>query len=220
MKRLIVVVACLFYTLLLTAQAGVYNNPGDQSIMLLPTAYTMPKGSFSITDYELFVVQFTAAPTPSTHVSIVSLIPFFKDALKTFTVGVKQRYYTRDRISSAAWLSYTPDSKSMSIGNILSLGKPSESLHLGILYVRNEEDGLDSPVIFAGVRKDLSKRIALLGEVVTSIDQLSDDVDGFFGGGIRFIGDTISWELGGFRGINDDLGDIYFIPLLKATVEF
>ena len=180
----------------------------------------MPRGSFAITDYELLVVQFTTAPSPSTHISAMGFIPFFKDAIKSFTVGVKQRYYTRDKLSSAGWVSWTPDSKSITVGNVVSIGKPSESLHLGIVYARNELDDLESPVIFAGVRKDLSKRIALLGEVITSTDQLSDDLDGFYGVGIRFIGDTVSWEIGGFRGINDDLGDIYFIPLLKATVEF
>ncbi len=219
LKTLLLIVA-VWFTLCLSAQEADGYMPGDQSLMLLPTAYTMPRGSSSLTNYEVLVLQYAYAPTNSTHISGMSVMPFFEGFEKSITLGAKQRYLKKGYVQSAVFISLTPDSQVFSAGNVLSIGRPAQSLHLGALYAWNNEEGMDSPVIFAGVRKDLGRKVAIMFEYGTVIDELSDDLDAIVSFGFRFKGNNIAWDLGGIRPTGVSTDDLYFFPVIKATFEF
>ena len=129
MKRIIVFVVIL---LLANGLFGREYQVGDHELCLMPTAYTMPVGSTYFTDYELFFLNFTFAPTNRTHVGFFTLFPVTTDFLQTFSVGVKQNYVKKENFESAAWFAYTPEIEGISIGNVVSISKENSSLHLGI----------------------------------------------------------------------------------------
>lgn len=218
--KALLLVAAVWFALCLSAQEADVYTPGDQSLMLLPTAYTMPKGTSSFTDYEIIVIQYAYAPTNSTHISGMTLMPFFKGFEQSITLGVKQRYLKKGIVQSAAFASYTPKSQVLTLGNVISLGKPSQSFHLGAVYAWDKEEGMDSPIIFAGVRKDLGRKVAFMMEYGTILDEMREDLSGVISFGFRFKGESIAWDLGGIRPTGFSDGVLYFFPVIKATFEF
>jgi hypothetical protein len=218
--KTLLLVVIVWLTLCLSAQEADGYTPGDQSLLLLPTAYTMPKGKSSFTDYEILIIQYAYAPTNSTHISALSILPFFKEYEKSITLGVKQRYLKMGVIQSADFGSYTPDSQVLTLGNVFSIGKPSQSLHLGAFYAWNEKEGRDYPVIIAGARKYLNRKTAFMIEYGTILDELKEDFTGLYSFGFRFIKYSIAWDIGGIRNTADTIGSLFFIPIIKATFEF
>lgn len=219
-KKLIVAMVLLSLMLVLTAQVNPQYKPGDQSLMLMPTAYTMPAGTNAFTDYEVVFIQYAHALTNHTHLSIASMLPMVPEFVQSITVGVKQRYLVQGNVQAAAFGSYTPDSRILMVGNVVSLGQPSASLHFGLAYGWAEEEHADSPIFYLGARKDLSPKVALLAEYGNSFTALNDELKGIASLCFRFVGDTISWDLGGIRPVGVDMGDLLFFPVLKATFEF
>ena len=219
-KKYFTLVALLTLALALSAQATLGYRPGDQSLMFVPTAYTMPGNSNAITDYEVVFIQFTHAFESNTHVSIMSAMPVTSDFVKSITLGVKQRYLAKGIVQSSAFGSLTPDSRMLIMGNVVSLGQPSQSLHLGLLYGWQKKGGFDAPLFFVGARKNLSSKVALMAEYGSPIGPTNGTVQNIASFGIRFISNTISWDLGGVRPEGVDMGNLYFFPVLKATYEF
>ena len=79
---------------------------GDHELFLMPTAYTMPKGTFYFSDYELVFLNFTAAPFNGIHVGVFTLFPITSDFLNTLTFGIKQNYYQSHNFGSAVFGSF------------------------------------------------------------------------------------------------------------------
>ena len=191
---------------------------GDHELLLMPTAYTMETGQSYFSDYELVFLNYTYGVTPSTHVGIFTLFPITKDFLETVTLGVKQKYLSSDFVSSALWVSYTPKVSGLTVGNVFSFGKTSNGLHVGIATASSfEENTAEWPlIIMLGYRLDISKKLSLLAEYTNVEALIEDGFNGLLSIGIRFRGESISWELGGIRPL-ESTGDFLFAPLLKAT---
>ncbi|MDD3562184.1 MAG: hypothetical protein PHR32_00725 [Candidatus Cloacimonetes bacterium] len=219
-KKYLIAMTLLTLVLALTAQATTGYRPGDQSLMLVPTAYTMPAGSHAITNYEVIVIQYAYAFPTNTHVSIMSAMPVWSDFVKTITLGVKQRYFVKGIVQSSAFASFNPDIPGYMLGNVVSIGQPSQSLHLGLMYGWADGEGMNNPLFFLGGRKDVGAKIALMAEFGSTIGSTNADVNSLISFGVRFISSSISWDLGGVRPVGEDMGDLYFIPVLKATFEF
>ncbi len=213
---LIVVLLCILSIL----SAGQEYMSGDQSLLLFPTAYTMPQGSYAFTSFELLIMQFTAALTNSTHLTAVSVFPINMDMLRTFTPGIKQRYLHGENIQAAVMAGYMIDFGILNLGNVISFGKPEQSLHLGVNYTAATKQGHDTFVFSLGGRKDLSRRIALISEIASSMEAFEDEFDGILTIGIRFKGEKMSWDLGGFRPLSATDGNFLLFPLIKATIVF
>jgi len=217
---LLLSILCLFCPLLFATGSSSYE-PGDQSLIFLPTAYTMPKKTYSFTNYELVFAQLAYAPTDNSHVSAFSMIPFFKEAIKSFSLGAKVKYYSNAKVSSALWTSYTPDARLFTLGNVVSFGKPSQSLHIGAAYVYSENNDNPSGVVFWGLRHDLSRKVSFLFEYANLLEKMEDDFNGLISFGLRVRSGSVAWEFGGMRPLVSDIGDdFFFFPVLKATVEF
>lgn len=199
----------------------------DQSLMTLPTAYTMPKGRSALTNFELVLMQYSYAITDRAHLSAAMVFPFNKDMIKTFSAGGKYNYYRGDKLQAALWGSYTPDPAVGTLGNIFSYGNPKLSGHLITAGVANLRESEVRMLIGLGGIVSLSPRVSLIGESyyvpgnvidIEGEDELNDDIKIILMG-VRFRGDKISWDLGAGRPL-EDMGDILALPFVKATFMF
>ena len=84
----------------------------------------------------------------------------------------------------------------------------------------SESDGWEF-VYMLGGRVDISRKICLIAEYTNFSTGAENGFNGFISIGFRFIGESVAWELGGFRPLRGT-GDADFVlfPLLKATVLF
>ncbi|PKN78009.1 MAG: hypothetical protein CVU48_09670 [Candidatus Cloacimonetes bacterium HGW-Cloacimonetes-1] len=193
----------------------------DQSVLIMPTAYTMEKGTMAFTDYELAGLQLSRAITHNTHITAAMVFPITADLIRTFTVGVKHNYFRSPKVQSALWASYIIDPHFLSIGNILSIGSPQASVHLGVATGTDFTHEIKTYILMLGGMKDLSPRIALLGEIIGTNQVLDEEGNGLINIGVRFKGRDLSWDLGAFRPLNiDDGGELYALPFVKATYVF
>jgi len=187
---------------------------GDHELFIMPTAQTMPKGSAYFSDYELFFLNYTLAPTDRTHIGIFTLFPITDDFLRTITFGVKQNYFRTNNFSAAVWGSYSPDGKLATIGNVCSLTNKENSFHFALSKgVQFDNDNVDETIFMAGVK--LQKFIA----EYTNSNSLIEDVDfnGLLTIGFRFGGDNLKFDIAGIRPLEGDLGPFIAFPFLKVT---
>ena len=136
MKKL-ALLSILFCALSFLGAADEEFHAGDQSVFMLPTAYTMPKGSCAVTVYEAVILQFAYAPIDRLHLSAgMVVLPFNYnlDMAETITAGAKYNYYRGKSMASAVWGSCTYRPKLLTLGNVLSFGsnggKGVGSVHL------------------------------------------------------------------------------------------
>ncbi len=230
MKKVLVLASIILATTaFMFAEADPQFLAADQTLMIMPTAYTMPKGTSAFTNFELFLLQYTYAYMDRVHLSAAMVFPVFKDAIKTFTVGSKISYYREDKLQTALWVSYIPDPKIFSLGHVFSYGIPKISGHLTTGLVTKAQDG-DAILSYGtedlfyhagfGVINSLSPRTSLITELHLGRYTGDDGVDSLILCGLRFKGKNISWDLGGFRPINEDMGELIALPFVKATILF
>jgi hypothetical protein len=224
MTKLIFLLFFLFVAFSVFAQdASEPYFAGDQSLLIMPTAYTMPKGSSAFTDYELIVIQYSYAIGNRTHLSAMSAFPISAELMRSLTIGVKQNYFKSGMLQSAAWVSFTPDNeiRLLTFGNVFSYGTSKTSGHAAIAIGANMQDEISSAIIMVGGTTRLSNTINLMGEFMSSSEVLAEDAaSGIINIGIRFKGPKLSWDLGGFRPTKGDTGDVLLLPFLKATFIF
>lgn len=195
---------------------------GDHELLFMPTAYTMDKGSWYFSDYELFFINLSYAPTSSTHLGVFTLFPITSDFLETATLGIKQNVLHQSSMADAVWATFTPKGSLFTIGDVLSIGKPANGLHLSISAITdlNSSNKHWYAVYMAGYRYDVSKKLSLLIEYMNAQVLLDEgDFKGLLSLGVRFHVESICWEIGGFRPLADT-GDLFLIPLLKGTFLF
>jgi hypothetical protein len=228
-KALILAGLLLALTAFIYAEDDTQFLAADQTLMIMPTAYTMPKRTSAFTNFELFLLQYTYAYNDRIHLSAAMVFPVVKDAVKTFTLGTKINYLRMDKFQSAVWLSYNQDSKILSVGNVNSYGTPALSAHVsagiitrsvnngGILEYEAEDDLIH---VGFGLMNSLSKRASLITELHLGRDSDFSDTEGLLLVGLRFKGKTLSWDLGGFRPVSEDMGDLIALPFVKATILF
>lgn len=193
---------------------------GDHELLLMPTAYTMEKGNSYFSDYELFILNYTVAPSNNTHISVLTLFPITTAFIESFTLGIKQNYYRSEKLQSAFWASYTPKASLLFVGNTVSFGKKSNSFHLGTGIVANFDfDDAWATLISLGYRHDFSRKVIFLAEYSTGGNKTDIKANGLISLGIRFRYESISWEIAGIRPL-ESTGDLLFFPLLKGTFLF
>lgn len=205
---------------------------GTQSVFVLPTAYTMPKGSSSLTDYEVVFLQYAYAASDRVHLSAAMVFPFNTDMVKTFSLGGKVNYFRGKDVESAFWASFTPDAKVVTAGNVLSVGNEKANLHIvGLMSgVFGEEEilgdfGLGGIVRFSnrvnGMVDLIFTPFTIAGGGDSDFLDLGDSInDAGVIFGIRFKGQQVSWDLGAMRIIGEDMGELIALPFLKATFLF
>ena len=193
--------------------------PGDNELLLMPTAYTMPAGNGYFSDYELFLLNYSYSATPTTHISVFSLFPMTTQFYETFTFGVKQKLFTYKLFQTALYGAFTPKSSSYSIGDVVSIGKPQKSFHFSLAYVKYSEHTDADWIYMLGFRLDASKSSSLIIEYENANSMISDEFKGLLTFGVRIRSTHMSWELAGIRPLSST-GNLLFFPLLKVAYYF
>ena len=195
-------------------------RPGDHEVMMMPTAYTMEKGQSYITDYELFVLNYTYGITSRTHISALVMFPIMAEFYKTFSFGIKQNYWRSEYFSGALYATYMPligeEQNLITFGNVLSIGNMRKALHIGIGAISEFEH--IEPIYMLGGTINLSKMVSLLVEYSNTNELLDNDFIGLLSFGIRFRSGRMAWELGGIRPLADTGDSFIMFPWLKATL--
>jgi hypothetical protein len=194
-------------------------SAGDNELLLMPTAYTMPVGNSYFSDYELFLLNYSYAVSSSTHLSIFSLFPITTSFYESLTFGIKQKIITYGSIQSALYGSYTPKSTSYSIGDVVSIGQPSKSFHVSLAYVKYRAESDADWIYMLGFRIDPSEKTSLLIEYENANSLIRDDFKGLLSFGIKIHSRNMSWEIAGIRPIGSS-GSLLLIPLLKVGYYF
>ncbi|MDO9576936.1 MAG: hypothetical protein Q7J16_03545 [Candidatus Cloacimonadales bacterium] len=217
MKKIVIVVLGLIAANFLFA--GDYQV-GDHDLLLLPTAYTMPRGSGYFSDYELFFINYSFAPTDRTIIGAFSLFPIVTDFLDTFSISVKQNYLKFKNLQSAAWIAYAPKMKGLSIGNVISIATPNSSFHIGYSALNDTESDNWENLFMLGIRAELTERTDFIIEFENTSTLIEENFSGIVSLGIRFKSERVAWDFAGVRPLAEDTGSLLFIPLIKATVYF
>jgi hypothetical protein len=198
---------------------SVEYSPGDHELFLMPTAYTMNEGDAYFSDYELFFLNFTYAPTSRTHVGVMTLFPITNDFVETVTLGLKQNYVRTRNFEAALWGSYTIKNSLYSIGSVFSVGRRSLSLHMACSLTGEAKESNNMLLLLVGARADISRKLCGIVEYTNAKELLDQDFNGLISIGLRFRGESTSWELAGIRPL-ERTGDFLFLPFLKATFLF
>lgn len=195
-------------------------QPGDHEVLIMPTAYTMPKGSAYFSDYEVFLLSSGYAVTSTTHISAAVLFPVYKGFYNTATFGIKQNYYRSNGFSGAAFSSITVYSGAFLIGNVFSLGTPERNFNIGVAYYSQLEESRNSQFVYMlGSKFDVSRSVSILAEFDgLNYAYASDFNGGIISLGLRFRSDDITWEIAGIRDLSNNSGSLLFFPFVKATL--
>ena len=214
MRKLILLILLLVFTAPMEAQQ---YRLGDHELFFMPTAETMPKDSSYFAVHELFVLNYTYAVTGRTHVSALMVFPITTDAIRTFSIGVKQNYFRSQYFQGAVFGTFIFESDTYSIGNVFSFGNDNIDGHIGIGIVNKLSDSSTSNVIIsmAGIKARVSEKISIIAEC-----DYFEDTDGLIAIGIRFTGKSIFFDFAGFRSIKDAPDRLLFYPFVKASYMF
>jgi hypothetical protein len=194
-------------------------HPGDNELLLMPTAYTMPQGNSYFSDYELLLLNYSYAVTSSTHLSAFSIFPVTTQFYESFTIGLKQKIFNNESIQSALYGTFTPNGTTFSIGDVISIGEAKKSFHFSLAYLKLFEKEKPLWVFMAGLRIDPSEKSSIIFEYenVSMADESGSA--GMLTLGFRIRSANMSWEIAGMRPLQYS-GDLLFIPLLKVGYYF
>lgn len=222
MKTIIIVLILVLASaaMLFAQETDPMFQAADQSLLILPTAYTMPKGGHTLTDYEIVILQYAYGLTDRTHLSIGMPFPVFVEAFEYSALGIKQNYLKYGDLQSAAILTWMPKAEGLGLMNVISYGTPQASVHGHVGVVMSYEEIADGAFLALGGLVNVSPRIALISEIMTVTDALDEEGGQLFTVGVRFKGNKLSWDLGGFRPFTGDSGELLLFPLVKMTVMF
>lgn len=231
MKKLVFLSILLIALSFLGAADGEFYA-GDQSVFILPTAYTMPKGSFAVTGYEAVIPQIAYAPIDRLHLSAVGMIiPAGEIGFATIIFGAKCNYYRGKNIASAVWGSCMHNAPLITLGNVVSFGSNSGDgkggVHLmGMLLGYLDSENLKGTMGTGGILK-LSKHVNIMTELTfepfnikTEPSYYSEEENRYvlLIAGLRFKWKKASFDLGFMRMLGDvEQSELMRYPFVKIT---
>jgi len=212
----IVLAALLIFSLNLYSQN---YSPGDNELLLMPTAYTMPEKNSYFSDYELLLLNYSYAATSSTHLSAFSFFPVTIQFYESLTFGFKQKVITYKSVQSSVYGTFTPKGSAFSFGDVVSIADRKNSFHFSLGYIRVAEEAKPFIVFMAGLRIDPSEKTSLMLEYENVSTTYEEGSAGMISIGLRIRSTNMSWEIAGMRPLQYS-GDLLFIPLLKVGYYF
>lgn len=213
MRKFVAIMAILFFSF---SFAQDYRK-GDHELLMMPTAYTMPAKMSYFTDYELFFLNYTYAPTNTTHLSVFTMFPMTRDFTESFSIGGKQQFFSKKSAAGAVWGSLTLKSGTFLGGAVFSFGSRKANLHISLGTMRPEGGGWHS-LYMLGAKVHTSDRFAFILEYSNFQERLDNNFGGLITFGARFISESIAWDFGGIRPLADIGDEFLFFPWLKASV--
>ncbi len=216
------------------AEAGVLEDANIGRTWLSPTGLMAPKGTWSFSDWELFFIGASYAPTDDTSVSAMTIIPLSSDMpfLGMFTGKARVVHQPRVHVAlqATAFVALDDDDNYVAgnLGGVATYCTSADcasnvSAFAGVGLV--EDSGAAVPLTFsASVVQRLGKRVKLVleadtGAVVGNYD--SEIADGFLlWYGLRFHSANIGVDLGLVKPIYEGSADDELLPLGFPMLSF
>ncbi len=220
MRNLLIVLGILcFVAAPVRAQQAASNG-----LFLVPTAYTQPKGTHSLSSYVLLLWQYSYSLTNTTHISALTYFPVTADLVtQSFTIGIKQQVYRSGNLAVALTGTYQVANELYGVTAVSSIGSEDKSVHVGVGLGGDLIDESAGTLLTFGGRYRTSPKLSWMGEFMTTTSAIGEDeFRGLLTLGIRYhVTESFVADLGGMRPITSiDMGDFLALPVLKVTFEF
>ncbi len=209
------------------SRLGARIDPDRNSILLTPTAETLPKGSQYFRSFELLFLNYGVAVTDNLNLSMACFFPVSPN-WNFLALGAKWRVLDRgeELLGLAVTGSYliAPNDQTFStLGMVLGVGDAHRSLNMAIDY-GVDEDGESGERIMLGGDWQFSRKMKLITEWGSSAMIFSggdDDFDGFLTFGFRIFGDDMAFTLGAFRPlIEGDMDGFFGLPMVMFSAHW
>lgn len=205
-------------------------DPIGHTLMLMPTAFTPPKGSIVFRDFELLFLTLGYSPTNTTSIVAGGLFPVSTE-FNAFTFGIKQGLYQKANgaIAVAGNITVPMGSGINDAGYIWLLNGVGSyrfadkvGIHIAAGGIGAQGRNANAQGFSLGLGSDirLGSHVKLLAEVLhggTTFDPGSSGT--LINLGLRIHGDRLSADIGGMRPL-ENTGDLLFIPLLSVGYRF
>jgi hypothetical protein len=193
-------------------------DPDYNSVLLGPTAETLPKRAAYFRSFELLILNFGYAPTDNLNLSIGTLFPVTPE-LGMFSAGFKYRLLSREKhhigLAAAGTGTVVSESWLATLTGVIGVGNRRHSLNFSINGTFVEEQDPGAFYVVSGDTQ-VSGSTKLLAEFGNSANRVLDDedVDGFLNIGIRMFWERTSFTITGFRPLMSDSGDFIAFPIV------
>jgi hypothetical protein len=217
-----------------TVDPGVLNDANAGRGWLSPTALTEPGGTWSISDYELFLVSIGYAVTDQLTISATTIPPLTKDFPLWLLFNGKLQVIKVGRLRAALQGAVTYFSANNSSGDSFTAGEVGGAVtvciddecnsHVSGFVGAGFARATDSSVPFVGAATlvaRVARRVKLVAEVDSAFiaGKVNDVANGaLVWYGLRFTSSTIGVDLGFVRPFGvDDSGLVLGIPVLTFS---
>lgn len=212
---------------------GIIEDANAGRSWVMPTALTEPAGTWSFSDYELFLVSLGYAVTDELSISATTMLPIVEDMPFWLLVNAKYQVIHSGRVRGAIQGAITTvhdgDSSATAgvIGGALNLCLDDDCRstiggYVGAGFAHEDQSAV--PLVFAGsLAYGINKHVKLLLEADTGyiagggIDEAANGFLGWYG--VRFTSSIIGVDLGFMKPICDDcdIGLPMGFPFLSFT---
>ncbi len=215
-----------------------------RSMVLMPTAFTPPAGTWSFDDFELVFLTMSYSPTATTSLTVGALFPFDPADLEAYTLGFKQRLFQTPAKNFA--LALTGDISLLSGSNTSDFPGVWTANAVGSYAFSGPDSGSDFADLHVaaggagsweqangGTETHSAVSLAVGGDqrATANVDFLVEFLWGgeFLGTtqnesilnlGIRIHGQRLSAAICGFRVLSEDLGNLLLLPMIKIGYSF
>lgn len=204
------------------AKPGWRDDPDVNSLLLVPTAETLPAGDVYYRNFLLLFNNLGLAVSDNFNLSVMATFPITADAF-VFSLGAKLRLLSREKsgvgiaASASAW--FADDENLGTIGGIVSFGDRRRSLTAAVNVAFVEDDS--ETFFLVGGDVQVGPGLKLLAEYGNSESAISDenDFNGIINVGFRLFWEKTSFTLTGFRPL-EETGDFIAFPLAMFSAHF
>ena len=210
-------------------------DPSGQTLVLMPTAFTPPAGTWSFKDFELFFLTLGYSPTASTSVSVGAFFPVNPSQFELFTFGVKQQLFASPDGQSAVAVDadiITPTGENFDgdvsiwtaslIGSLESQGVIGVHGAIGMIGpFRSEADG-NVLTLALGTDFRITPHAKFIAEYLRGSVTNVDGSVSVINVGFRIHGERLSADICGVHPIVEgkDLNGLFLYPLINIGYRF
>ena len=173
------------------------DDPQADRVILLPTAYTHPKGTVFVSNYDIVLLQAGYAITDETQISFSAVPPLGGEGIAFFDLTLKTALAQRGLVRAAALGSMTggvgKDIGTLFLGRVGGVVQLCMTANCGSGFTLSTNGVLAGPVLLmvngVGGTLRVGRRVSLLAEVETlvPIGREGNQWNGAaLGGGVRF----------------------------------
>jgi hypothetical protein len=207
-----------------TVDKGILEDANAGRSFLAPTALTEPAGTWSFSDYELFLAGLSYSPTDEISLSATTLLPVVEDMPFWLLVNAKVQVIKTGNVRAVLQgaITYVHDSDGDSddsataaiLGGAVTYCIDSDCFstvtgYVGAGFARQDQNAV--PLVLSGaLALRVSKHVKLLAEADSGyiVGDINEGVDGFLAWyGVRFTSRDIGVDLGFVKPVCTDGDD-------------